>query len=187
MSLIKKIFIAVSLVAISSVATARYVPFFSPKPQSIIGRVVGVSDGDTIKVLDADNKQHKIRLYGIDAPEKAQDFGQAAKKRLSQYIFDKHVSVDIKNTDRYGRIVGVVYFEGSIENSGFTKHNINLQMVLDGMAWAYVSYLRSADKAMYVDAQKDAENVRVGIWSINNPTPPWSFRRAKKGGRYAGR
>ena len=84
------------------------VPFISHAQSSIQGKVVGVADGDTITVLQ-NSKQYKIRLYGIDTPEKKQDFGQKAKQFTSSMVFKQHVKVVVYDTDRYGRTVGVVY------------------------------------------------------------------------------
>ena len=78
---------------------------------TITGRVVGVADGDTVTVLDADKVQHKIRLAGIDAPEKAQAFGNRSKQNLSDLVFGKDVRVDWDKRDRYGRIVGKVWVQ----------------------------------------------------------------------------
>lgn len=144
------------------------------------GRVVAVSDGDTIKVLDSNNVQHKIRFYGIDAPEKKQDYGHRAKQNLSKYIFNKHVIVDVQNKDRYGREVAVVYWEGSFGNDGYTLHNINLQMVLDGYAWAYIQYLKKADKVLYKEMEDSARLSKKGLWESNYQTPPWQWRKNKR-------
>jgi endonuclease YncB( thermonuclease family) len=78
---------------------------------TLLGRVVGVADGDTITVLDADRQQHKIRLQGIDAPEKAQPFGQRSKENLSRLVFNKEVRVEWKKRDRHKRIVGKVWVQ----------------------------------------------------------------------------
>ena len=91
------------------------------------GKVVKVSDGDTITVLDKDNAQHKVRFYGIDAPEKSQPYGKKSRKNLESYVAGKYVKVDTRATDRYGRTVGVVY-------AGNT--NVNEAQVADGYAWA---------------------------------------------------
>lgn len=133
------------------------------------GRVVGVADGDTITVLDDVSKQHKIRLYGIDAPEKKQDWGQASKKHLSEMVFGKNVKVVVIDTDRYNREVGKVYFEDQY---------INLAMVKAGMAWHYVQYAKKdTDLA---EAQSAARIGKLGLWSIADPIPPWEFRHKKK-------
>ena len=94
----------------------------------IRGKVVSISDGDTITVLDAEKVQHKIRLQGIDAPEKKQAFGTKSKDRLSDKIGEKEVVVKWKEKDRYGRVLGEIHLG---------DRHINLEMVQDGMAWHY--------------------------------------------------
>ena len=86
---------------------------FSANAETLTGYVVGVSDGDTITVLDAQTRQHKIQLQGIDAPEKAQPFGQRSKENLSRFIFNKDVRVKWDKRDRYKRIVGKVWVQPS--------------------------------------------------------------------------
>ncbi len=132
------------------------------------GRVVGVADGDTITVLDATKTQHKIRLNTIDAPEKAQAFGQKGKQRLSDYVFGKDVNVEWRKKDRYGRILGTVW-HGSM--------NVNLQMIKDGFAWHYKQYDQSK---VYADAEDEARAAKRGLWVDKSPTPPWEFRKAKR-------
>jgi endonuclease YncB( thermonuclease family) len=97
----------------------------------LYGRVVGVSDGDTITVLDAEKVTHKIRLSGIDAPEKAQPFGERAKQQLSDWVYQATVRVIHDKTDRYGRIVGKVTLNGE---------DVNIQMIHAGLAWHYKAY-----------------------------------------------
>lgn len=94
----------------------------------LMGKVVGVSDGDTITVLDARQQTHKIRLSGIDAPEKAQPFGERAKQQLSDWVFQEQVQVIHDKVDRYGRIIGKVTKAGE---------DVNIQMVHAGLAWHY--------------------------------------------------
>lgn len=132
------------------------------------GEVVGVSDGDTLTVLLADKRQAKIRLAQIDAPEKKQDFGQAAKQSLSDMAYKKHVSVEYKEEDRYGRVIGKVMVDGL---------DVNLEQVKKGMAWVYRQY---ADDQAYFSAEDVAKNQSIGIWSQPAPTPPWEFRNGKK-------
>ena len=98
---------------------------------TITGQVVGVADGDTITVLDASKSQHKIRLSGIDAPEKAQAFGQRSKQSLSDLVFGKTVQIDTGKTDRYGRELGKVLVDGM---------DANLAQIKSGMAWHYKAY-----------------------------------------------
>lgn len=138
---------------------------------TITGRVVGVTDGDTIKVLDASNTEYKIRLAGIDAPEKKQAFGQVSKKSLSDLVFDKQVTVDWNKQDRYGRTIGKVLVNGV---------DTNLEQVKRGMAWFYKKYqneLLLQDRLDYLHAQEFAEKERVGLWVGNNLVAPWDFRK----------
>ena len=95
------------------------------------GKVVGVADGDTVTVLDAEKHQHKIRLAGIDAPEKAQAFGQASKKSLSDMIFGREVDVKWDKRDRYGRIIGKI---------SANQTDVCLEQVRRGMAWHNKQY-----------------------------------------------
>lgn len=143
---------------------------------TIEGRVVGVSDGDTITVLDANNTQHKIRLSGIDAPEKKQPFGQRSKESLSDLVFNKPVTVDTDTQDRYGRKVGKVLVDGQ---------DANLEQIRRGMAWHYKAYEREQpllDRRAYSDAENEAKAAQRGLWSDPAPMPPWEFRKARRGG-----
>jgi len=133
-------------------------------------KVIRVSDGDTIVVILVD-KKIKIRLYGIDAPEKNQDYGNKATKNLSRYVLNRVVEIDEKAVDRYGRLVAVIYFEGE---------NINLKMLFDGLAWAYIQYLNKNDKAEYINAERQAKEEKRGLWEDNNTIPPWKFRKIQK-------
>lgn len=140
---------------------------------TLTGRVVGVADGDTITVLDSRNTQHKIRLAGIDAPEKKQDFGQVSKRALSDLVFGKQVSVDWIKEDRYGRIVGKVRL---------LERDINLKQIKNGMAWFYRKYqneLSQEDRQDYLHAEEDASKSQLGLWQLTDPVPPWEFRKAR--------
>lgn len=134
----------------------------------IAGKVIGVSDGDTITVLDSSNKSHKIRLYGIDAPEKKQRYGQRSKRALSDLVYLKKVRVLVNNRDRYGRVVGTIKIRHT---------DINRAMVKAGHAWAYVVY-----SSKYAKAHIEAQAARVGIWAIgvNWRFSPWNYRKCKR-------
>lgn len=132
------------------------------------GKVVSITDGDTLQLRTAD-ETIKIRLVGIDAPEKSQAFGMAAKKRLSELTFGKQASVIVISKDLYGRSLGVVVVDGV---------DANLQIVRDGLAWHYKAY--SKDKSLAA-AELAARKERLGIWSDSaTPIPPWDFRRLPK-------
>ena len=138
---------------------------------TLTGRVVGVADGDTITILDQSNTQHKIRLAGIDAPEKRQAFGNVSKKSLSDLVFDKQVTVDWKKLDRYGRTVGKVLLNGQ---------DVNLEQIKLGMAWFYKKYQNELvldDRLAYLHAQEAAEISKAGLWRENQPLAPWEYRK----------
>lgn len=137
---------------------------------TIVGKVVGVSDGDTITVLDGSRQQHKIRLSGIDAPEKSQAFGQKSKAHLSSMAYGKQVTVEWSKRDRYQRILGVVFVDGL---------NCNLEQVKAGMAWWYRTYAKeqtAQQRADYEAAEAKARSSRVGLWVDSDPIPPWTWR-----------
>lgn len=135
------------------------------------GVVVGVSDGDTVTVLDSDKQQHKIRLSGIDAPEKSQPFGEASKQSLSEMLFKKSVMVVWDKHDRYGRTVGKIFVGGQ---------DVNLQQIRRGMAWHYKAYAHEQppeDRESYDEAERLARAGQRGLWREPTPTPPWDYRR----------
>jgi len=145
----------------------------SAQPQTITGKVVGVSGGDTITVLDEQKRQHKIRLDGIDAPESNQDFGARANQSLSDLVFGKTVTVTSAKRDQYGRIVGQVLCDGK---------SANIEQLRRGYAWFYRAYakeLRPGIAEAYELAENAAKAGKRGLWSDPSPTPPWDFRRGK--------
>jgi endonuclease YncB( thermonuclease family) len=147
---------------------------YSLQAATIQGKVVSVSDGDTIKVLDATNTQHKIRLQGIDAPEKTQPFGQKSKQSLSQLVYNKQVTVEYQKKDKYGRTLGKVLHNGT---------DICLEQIKLGMAWHYKQYKSDQpkeDRETYAQAELAARSMAVGIWKDKNPTPPWEFRKQQR-------
>ena len=153
--------------------------------ESLHGRVVGVSDGDTITVLDADHQQYKIRLSGIDAPEKAQPFGQRSKENLSHLVFGREVTVEWRKKDRYGRTVGkVLVAEPTCQEATCPKiMDACHAQVVAGMAWWYRQYAKeqeSGDANRYEQSELEARSRRIGLWSDPQPTPPWDWRKEKK-------
>ena len=140
---------------------------------TISGKAVSISDGDTITVLDAGKTQHKIRLYGVDCPESHQDFGSKAKDFTSGMVFGKEVSVKVLDSDRYGRTVGIVSVNSKV---------LNEELLKNGMAWYYGQYCKASFCAQWSQYQNDVRNNKVGLWSMASPTPPWEFRRGGKSG-----
>ena len=141
---------------------------------TIQGNVVGVSDGDTITFLDATNTQHKIRLQGIDAPEKAQAFGQKSKQSLHQLVHSKQVTIEYQKKDKYGRTLGKVLQNGT---------DVCVAQIKLGMAWHYKQYeseQSKEDRETYSQAELAARTEAKGIWKDKNPTPPWEFRKQER-------
>lgn len=146
------------------------------------GIVVSIADGDTLTVLDSQHQQHKIRLSGIDAPEKAQPFGQKSKTSLSAMVFNREVEVQGSKTDRYGRLVGkVMAADPNCNMPACPKiHDVNLMQVMSGMAWWYRDYAREQspkDREDYEVAEFQAKSQRHGLWADKNPVPPWDWRK----------
>ena len=136
---------------------------------SFSGRVVSVSDGDTIIVLRPGNVQEKIRLAEIDCPEKGQPFGQAAKRKTGELAGGKTVTVEVRTTDRYGRTVGEVFLPDS--------SSLNRELVRTGYAWWYRQY--SKDESLGT-LEAEARRARRGLWSEPNPVLPWEWRRGNR-------
>jgi endonuclease YncB( thermonuclease family) len=130
------------------------------------GKVVSITDGDTFTLLTEQNIKIKIRLHGIDCPEKRQDFGQVAKQKLSDLIFRKFVHAIKKDIDRYGRTVALVYDE--------QNNCINEEMLKAGLAWHYLKY---DNDPSWTQIQDSAKKNGVGLWIQPNPTPPWKWRK----------
>jgi endonuclease YncB( thermonuclease family) len=142
---------------------------------TLVSRVVGVTDGDTITVLDDNRRQHKIRLAGIDAPEKGQPFGQRAKQQLSDLVYCKTVTVEWTKRDKYGRVVGKVLTPEGVDAC--------LEQVKQGMAWHYKKYESEQspeDKRAYAQAEQEARAGRRGLWRDFEPVPPWDWRAGRK-------
>ena len=138
---------------------------------TLTGVVVGVADGDTVTLLDAQKQQHKIRLAGIDAPEKVQAFGSKSTANLGRLAFNKNAVADCPKTDRYGRLVCKITVAGQ---------DVGLQQVKDGMAWWFRNYSKEQspqDQADYEQAETMAKLRRFGLWSDTNPVPPWEWRK----------
>jgi endonuclease YncB( thermonuclease family) len=143
-------------------------------PTQLLGRVVGIADGDTLTILDDGNQQFKVRLAGIDAPERGQPFGQTSKQSLSDLVFGSIVQSYCNKLDKYGRWVCLVVVDGK---------DANLEQVRRGLAWHYKEYQSeqsAADRESYADAEHSARDKHVGLWSEASPTPPWEWRAASR-------
>lgn len=139
----------------------------SSQAQTLSGRVVKVTDGDTITIF-ADRAQHKVRLGEIDAPERGQPFGNKARQALAGLVANQIVDVEVTDTDRYGRLIGQISVDGT---------DVNRKMVANGFAWVYRQYL--TDQSLLEDEAR-AREARVGLWTASHPIPPWEWRRGTR-------
>jgi micrococcal nuclease len=130
---------------------------------SLTGKVVKVTDGDTITIL-VENQQIKIRLSEIDAPERKQAFGQKSKEALADLVFGKEVRVITHGNDRYGRTIGDVFVG---------QTNVNEKLVEEGWAWNFLKYSKSQRLA---DLEKEARAAKKGLWAGTTPIAPWDYR-----------
>lgn len=140
----------------------------SAQAEILEGKVVKIADGDTLTLLTSSNQQVKIRLAGIDTPEKKQPFGNKAKQALAKLAFQKQALIEVETIDRYGRTVGIVFVNGL---------NVNAELVKQGMAWVYRKYTK--DKALY-ELESKAREKKLGLWLEENPIPPWNWRRGRR-------
>ena len=144
------------------------------------GRVVGISDGDTVTVLDANKRQHKIRLSGIDAPESGQAFGNRSKQALSDCAFGKAATITGDKTDRYGRTIAKLTVGGI---------DCNLKQIERGMAWHYKKYELEqppGERKAYAAAEAAARDAKVGLWADPHAMPPWEWRNGDGPGTQKG-
>lgn len=151
-------------------AVAGLTPQLYAKNEEIRGFVVGVTDGDTLKLLTDDRRELRVRLAEIDAPEKSQAFGEVSKRSLSDLAYNKPAMVRVQDIDRYGRIVGRVYV-GTLD--------VNMAQVGRGLAWAYTKYLTDQQISQF---EARARKAHVGLWADKKePVAPWEFRNGNEG------
>ena len=136
--------------------------------QEFTVRVVGISDGDTFTAINRDNLQLKIRIYGIDAPEKGQGFGNKAKEVLSDYVYGQNIVIDVQSRDSWGRYVSYVFTPDG--------KDVSLLMLKAGMAWHFKKYDSTEE---YAKAEEQARKSKIGLWSTTDPVAPWDYRNKK--------
>ena len=134
--------------------------------EAINARVVKVIDGDTIEVLDDKNKLHRVRLFGIDAPESKQAYGQKSRNFLASMIASKNIKLIQKDKDKYSRIVAIIKLG---------TEDINKKMVQNGFAWAYTYY-----SDIYATDMKEARKKKLGLWADKNPIEPFKWRQMNR-------
>lgn len=155
------------------------VPHESPRVAHglLQARVIAVLDGDTVEVLDTTQRQHRIRLAGIDAPElahpgmAAQPYGRQAKDALAEMTLGRSVRVEILDVDGFGREIGAIACNG---------WDVNLAMVRLGAAWAYRQYLTGPNRGTYIAAEGAAHTKRRGLWVDAEPVAPWEWRKESR-------
>ena len=132
------------------------------------GNVVKIIDGDTYDII-LDGRQTRIRMFGIDAPERGMDYYKVSKEYLGELCMNQLIHLDIVNTDRYGRIVAKSFLADGRE--------LGAEMIRAGMAWHFKRY---SDDEVLATLETTARENQVGLWSISNPIPPWDYRKRKK-------
>jgi endonuclease YncB( thermonuclease family) len=153
------------------VATETAVLLESPQPFRIrlrVGKVTSIIDGDTIEVQAASGRKFRVRLIEIDTPEEGQPWGSEGKKALSNKVLQKRVEIYDQGTDRYSRKIGRVYFK---------DRDISRELVAEGHAW--VNRLYKPDQSL-IAAEESARSNRLGLWNLDNPIPPWTWKRGAK-------
>lgn len=142
-----------------------FVTLVSFSQNTLTGKVVSITDGDTFTLLDENNQQIKIRLAEIDCPENSQPFGKAAKKYLGSLIFSKTVRVEFSEKDRYGRVIGKVFY-GQLY--------ISEEMIKAGYAWHFKKYSNSIKLA---NLETEARINKKGLWIDPGAVAPWEWRK----------
>lgn len=128
---------------------------------------IKVSDGDTIKVRLDDDSVEKVRLYGVDCPEKRQSFGREATQFTKDMVSGKTVNISPVTTDKYGRTVAWVYVDGKC---------LDKELLKAGLAWHYKEYSEEEELAIL---EEEARAKKIGLWQEPNPTPPWEWRHSR--------
>jgi endonuclease YncB( thermonuclease family) len=179
-------------VAVLIVLTLLLFPLLAltaPAPNVLEGRVIHVADGDTITVLDSNNVQHRVRLAGIDAPEKGQPFGDRSRQSLSRTVMGKDVKVVWSKQDRYGRLVGTIWVappEGGCRTPPCPKTlDVNLAQLTVGLAWHFKKYADEQspeERERYAFAEEEAREMKAGLWSQPDPVSPWQYRHGPTDG-----
>lgn len=150
---------------------------------TIEGKAIKVIDGDSIAILDIERKQHNIRINGIDAPEKAQPFGDRSRQNMVRLVAGKDVIAQCHKTDYYGRHVCVVLVQPP-DCPTYTKVlDVGHAQIVSGLAWWYRQYAKeqsAEDRDKYESAEREAEARKVGLWGDKSPIAPWEWRRKPK-------
>ena len=176
--------ILISLLLITSLTTSIITPISHAAIRTVIGTVTKVSDGDSIQITTTEQTKLKVRLYGIDAPETpkinhrtgqvskpGQPHGGESWKALENKIMGKKVRMDVLDIDKYRRLVGMVWLD---------DRNIDLEMVREGYAEAFIEYLKPPYRTQFLEAEREARSHKRGIWSLLDYERPRDFRKRLK-------
>lgn len=155
---------------ITRIVLAVTVVFTVSAHADISGRIVRILDGDTVETLQDNGELTRVRLAGIDAPEKAQPFGQRARQAVSDRIAQQHVLITGNERDRYGRLLGTVWLGND---------DVNADQVQAGMAWAY-RFHGKVLSAQYAALEQSAREQKTGLWADPAPVEPWRWRQSQK-------
>lgn len=161
-----KYFLLIGFVAHQSLAVVL-VGFIYKK--EIHGKVIGITDGDTIKLLTEDKTLIKIRVANIDCPENKQPFASKAKQFTLNQVFSKDVTLHYLKKDRYGRYICNVIYNDSL--------SLSEELLKNGFAWHYIKY--SNDRRLQA-LEDQARKLKIGLWQDSNPIPPWEWRSKKR-------
>jgi endonuclease YncB( thermonuclease family) len=132
---------------------------------NLAGRILSVADGDTF-TLDVNGQKVKVRLYGIDCPERDQPYGKEARDFVLDWVRGRPVSIKSRGKDQYERVLGEAFIGES---------NLNKELLAHGYAWWYESHAKT--RKDYRELQQQAQQARRGLWSDPEPITPWEFRR----------
>ena len=133
-------------------------------------RVLGVVDGDTLRISRKEGETVKVRLYGIDCPEKGQRHGKEARRLAHRLSYGRVVLIESRGKERYGRTIGNVILPGG--------KNLNHELVRDGACWWYRRYAK--ENEALADAEAEAREAKRGLWANPKPVPPWGWRRERR-------
>jgi micrococcal nuclease len=134
---------------------------------TLTGKVVKIADGDTVTILVGGN-QVRVRLFGIDAPERGQDYSRKSREALADLVFGKDVRVVVHDKDRYDRTVGDIYVGNTF---------VNEKLIKEGWAWNYARYSHSRH---YAELEREAREAKKGLWAGRTPMPPWDYRAQER-------
>lgn len=139
---------------------------------ALTGFVTEIADGDTLTILSQDGQRHKVRLYGIDCPERKQAYGAAATREARNRAAGRQITLRMMGKDRHGRVVGMVILPDGV--------SLQEYLLRAGLAWVYPQYCRKTDPCeTWRELETEARQYGRGVWQEAAPTPPWEWRRRK--------